>query len=325
MSGIRVIKFDRTSGNAQPGGEELLDQIGDNENAWVWVDISGSPSGEKDRILRELFEIPQLAIQDANRSRHPPKLEHIGDNEFLMLRDIVEVDGDEQAVVKQLSFFIGLNFMITVHAEDSPSVEKAWADAQTSKELAARGPAHLTYRLTRNIVDAYTPIVLGHEEALAEIEDAIFSRSDDATVEELSGLNRILRRMRRNLVYQAKVVDQLRQHNADSILPFDEHELNDIYENMDRLATLCQLNQELAVDLLNTHLSVVSHRLNVVMRVLTVATIVFLPLGLLAGIYGMNFQVMPELSWEYGYFVVLGLMIALVVTLISFFRRKNWL
>ncbi|MDH5344583.1 MAG: metal transporter, partial [Gammaproteobacteria bacterium] len=100
---------------------------------------------------------------------------------------------------------------------------------------------------------------------------------------------------------------------------------HDLFENMDRLATLCQLNQELAVDLLNSHLSIVSHRLNIVMRVLTVATIVFLPLGLMAGIYGMNFEHMPELSWRYAYFTLLGLMASTATGLIIYFRRKRWL
>ena len=144
-------------------------------------------------------------------------------------------------------------------------------------------------------------------------------------LEELSSLNRVLRRLRRVLIYQSKVIDQLRQNRIQSAVTFDIHEITDIYENMDRLATLCQVNQELAVDLLNTHLSVVSHRLNIVMRALTVATILFLPLGLLAGIYGMNFQVMPELSWHYGYFGVLGAMAVIATGLIIFFPRKDWL
>ena len=88
---------------------------------------------------------------------------------------------------------------------------------------------------------------------------------------------------------------------------------------------VCQLNQELASDLLNTHLSLASHRLNQVMRVLTITTVIFLPLALLAGIYGMNFQFIPELTWHYGYFGVLATMAAIVVVLVVVFRRRGWL
>ena len=108
-------------------------------------------------------------------------------------------------------------------------------------------------------------------------------------------------------------------------MKLNSHEFNDVFENMERLASLCQLNQELAVDLLNTHFSLVSHRLNQVMRVLTITTVIFLPLALLAGIYGMNFQFMPELSWHFGYFGVLGTMVAFVLVLIAVFKRREWL
>ncbi len=103
------------------------------------------------------------------------------------------------------------------------------------------------------------------------------------------------------------------------------HEFNDVFENMERLASLCQLNQELAVDLLNTHFSLASHRLNQVMQILTITTVIFLPLALLAGIYGMNFQFMPELSWHFGYFGVLGAMAAIAGGLAVLFKRKGWL
>lgn len=103
------------------------------------------------------------------------------------------------------------------------------------------------------------------------------------------------------------------------------HEYNDLFENLERLASLAQLNQELAIDSLNTHLSLLTHKLNQVMRVLTIATVIFLPLTLLAGIYGMNFANMPELGWQYGYFAVLGIMAMLVLALMTIFRKRRWL
>ena len=109
---------------------------------------------------------------------------------------------------------------------------------------------------------------------------------------------------------------QIASDNDPMPFEFDYHEFNDVSENMERLTSLCQLNQELAVDLMNTYLSVASHHLNQIMRVLTIATVLFLPLGLLAGIYGMNFEWIPELKWRYGYFAVIGAMITVVVALV---------
>lgn len=325
MSEIRVMIFDRQTSAIRSGGEELLDNFDPTDRTWYWVDMTGAPSERKERIMRKTFAVPKLAVQDANRQRHPPKLEHVGNQEFLMLRDIAEGGADPSAAPRQLSMFIHDDHLLTVHPEASISVDRAWETMASSTDELQQGSGHVVYRICRAIVDTMTPVVLGHEEALAYIEDNIFENPDDTVLEELSSLNRVLRRLRRVLIYQSKVIDQLRQNRIQSAVTFDIHEITDIYENMDRLATLCQVNQELAVDLLNTHLSVVSHRLNIVMRALTVATILFLPLGLLAGIYGMNFQVMPELSWHYGYFGVLGAMAVIATGLIIFFRRKDWL
>jgi magnesium transporter len=187
------------------------------------------------------------------------------------------------------------------------------------------GPAHIAYRLIRGIIDNYTPVVLGFEERLAELEDMVFEKPGDDVIEMLTRYNRSLKRLRRHLAYQRDVVAQLHRPSNTLPLKLNRHEFNDAFENLERLASLCQLNQELAVDLLNTHLSMLSHRLNQVMRVLTITTVIFLPLALLAGIYGMNFQFIPELSWRFGYFGVLGVMAALAVGLAVIFKRKGWL
>jgi magnesium transporter len=121
------------------------------------------------------------------------------------------------------------------------------------------------------------------------------------------------------------VIAQLHHPNLPMPVKLNRHEFNDVLEHMERLASLCHLNQELASDLLNTHLNLVSHRLNNVMRLLTIVTVLGVPLTLLAGIYGMNFQNMPELGWKYGYFGVLGIMAVIVTVLVTVFKRRKWL
>ena len=208
---------------------------------------------------------------------------------------------------------------------DVPAVEKIFTAIQSQPSPLSAGPAHIAYLLSRRIVDNYTPVVLELEERLAELEDLIFERPGDDVIELLTRYNRSLKQIRRYLVYQRDVMAQLRRPSAVMPLEFNLHEVNDVFENLERLASLCQLNQELAADLLNTHLSLISHRLNQVMRVLTITTVIFLPLALLAGIHGMNFQFMPELSWHYGYFGVLGIMAVIVFVLVGVFKRRDWL
>ena len=325
MSDLRIIHYDPETNSSSTGGSELLGEWQTRAGSWIWVDISGAPDEAEQQLLSETFAVPKLAIQDAHRDRHPPKLEVFEKLVFIILRDLITYGETHEQKIAPLSLFCGANFLVTRHVGDVPAVENIFTAIQSQPSPLSAGPAHIAYLLSRRIVDNYTPVVLELEERLAELEDLIFERPGDDVIELLTRYNRSLKQIRRYLVYQRDVMAQLRRPSAVMPLEFNRHEFNDIFENLERLASLCQLNQELAADLLNTHLSLVSHRLNQVMRVLTITTVVFLPLALLAGIYGMNFQYMPELSWHYGYFGVLGIMAVIVVVLVGVVKRRDWL
>lgn len=325
MSTLRVILYDKTSGEIQTGGGELIDTWQRQGDNWIWADLAGAPDEEERRLLIDRFRISRLAVQDAQRDRHPPKLELFDEFIFMMLRDLITAYEDSEPEIGDLAMFAGKDFLITRHHGSLPSVDAVYEATLGKPSRLAAGPGHLAYTISRRIVDTYTPEILELEEHLGDLEDQVFEKPDDDVIESLSRYNRALKRMRRHLVYQYNVMAQLARPSDSLPLELNPHEFQDLFENLERLASLCQLNQELAVDLLNTHLSLLSHRLNQVMRVLTIATVIFLPLGLLAGIYGMNFEFMPELSWHYGYFAVLGTMATVVTALVMIFRRRRWL
>jgi magnesium transporter len=325
VNDVRVVRFDRKSGASEAGSVDLLDAGKDRESAWLWIDIAKPLNAETIALLKDRFDIPLLAIQDASRARHPPKLELLDRHTFLLLREISRGTDSSEPRFGAISMFVNNEVFISIHADVSPAIDSVANALPQPGDLATRTPDNLAYLICRRLADNCEPVVLAQEELLAKIEDRIFDEDDDSAVEELAGLNRVLRRLRRVLAYQSAVFDQLRHKVKETVVPFDRHEAVDLFENTDRLATLCQLNQELAIDLLNAHRSVVSHRLNSVMQVLTITTILFLPLTLLAGIYGMNFEFMPELTWKYGYFGVLGLMAVIAGGLTLYFKRKHWL
>jgi len=325
MSDYKTTLYHPASKSVSEGGLELLDDWDAQAGSWVWVNISGEADEFEEKLLNERFGVQRLAIQDAHRERHPPKIEIFDNLIFIILRDLVGEDENHQQGVSQLSLFLGANFLVTRHLLKAPAIEAIVKIVQSEPARLKAGPAHILYLLSRRVVDNYTPVVLELEERLAELEDLIFERPGDDVIELITRYNRSLKRLRRHLVYQRDVMEQLCRPSGTLPLKLNSREFNDVFENMERLASLCQLNQELAVDLLNTHFSLVSHRLNQVMRILTITTVIFLPLALLAGIYGMNFQFMPELSWHYGYFGVLGTMVAIVLVLIAVFKRREWL
>ncbi len=325
MSEYTIILYEPQSKNMRSGGIELLDEWAALPDAWIWLNISGAPDPDEKKMLGERFGVPKLAIQDAQRERHPPKLEIFDTFVFIILRDLVSNEHDEETKVASLSLLLGNNFLVTRHQIAVPALESIVDAVQTLPSELDSGPDHIAYMISRKVVDNYTTVVLNLEEDLAELEDNVFDDPGDDAIELITRYNRAFKQLRRHLANQRDVVAQLYRPTLPLPIKLNRHEFNDILEHMERLASLCHLNQELASDLLNTHLNLVSHRLNNVMRLLTIVTVIGLPLTLLAGIYGMNFQNMPELSWKYGYFGVLGIMAVIVIVLVSVFKRRKWL
>jgi len=325
MPEYRAILYNPVTKTSLSGGLELLDTWNAEDGSWVWLDISGSADDAEYQLLTERFGIAPLAIQDAHRERHPPKIEFFTKQIFIMLRDLLGEDENLQRGISQLALFLGPNFLVTRHLQHVHAVESVTERVQSKPSLMKAGPAHVLYLLSRRVADNYAPVVLELEERLAELEDLVFERPGDDVIELITRYNRSLKRLRRYLAYQRDVMAQLSRPPTALPVKVNTHEFNDVFENMERLTSLCQLNQELAVDLLNTHFSLISHRLNHVMRILTITTVIFLPLALLAGVYGMNFEFMPELSWHYGYFGVLGTMLGIVIVLIAVFKHRKWL
>ena len=142
---------------------------------------------------------------------------------------------------------------------------------------------------------------------------------------ELMGYKTDLRKFRRVLLYHVQVFTELMQAPPPQVRKERVHEIKDVYEHQERASSLATLYYEVASDLIDGYISLASHRLNNIMKVLTIVTTIFVPLGFLAGIYGMNFEYMPELKSPSGYFVLLGVMATLVVTLLLVFRKWRWL
>jgi len=325
MSDYKIILYEPISKKLRCGGFDLLNEWAVLPEAWIWLNISGPADEAEKTLLGEQFGLPELAIHDAQRERHPPKIEVFDELVFVILRDLIVDETNETQKVSGLSLLMGVNFLVTRHHHPVPALEMVFDAVQLKTSDLDSGTAHVAYLISRKIVDNYTSVVLELEESLADLEDRVFEEPGGDVIELITRYNRSFKQLRRHLVNQRDVMAQLHRPTGALPIKVNRHEFNDVFEHLKRLTSLCQLNQELAGDLLTTHLNLVSHGLNNIMRFLTIATVIILPLSLLAGIYGMNFRWMPELTWKYGYFGLLGVMAVIVVVLIFIFKRRNWL
>jgi magnesium transporter len=317
--------YETPDGPLVVGGGELVERWKTDERALIWLDLGDEPVGEAGRLLREDFGLHPLAVSDALRERHPPKLEHFGDYTFLLLRGLSAESKDTDFSTIQLALFVGRRFLVTRHSADSPSTDKLWREAQENAGRLAASPAVLALRLCRIMVDRYLGILLALEPRLEELEDEILSSPRDELLGELAGYKSSLKKLRRIFAYHQQVFSALRNGEYPLFGTEIVHELNDVYEHQERAVSLSGLYYELAVDLVESYISLASHHLNQIMKVLTIVTVIFVPLSFLAGLYGMNFENIPELHARYGYYILLGVMVGIAVTLLALFRKKRWL
>jgi magnesium transporter len=175
------------------------------------------------------------------------------------------------------------------------------------------------------MVEHYLQLILGLEPRLEELEEEILTQPRDEILGELSGYKTELKKLRRVFVYHQQIFSMLKTHSFASFGEDITHELNDVYEQQERAGSLTDLYYELASDLIDSYISIASHHLNQIMKVLTIITAIFVPLSFLAGIYGMNFEHMPELHSSSGYFILLGVMLGIATILLLVFRKKRWL
>ncbi len=323
---IDVLLYEPPGGAPRCGDAALIDAWDPAGDTLIWVDIDCHDIEAARALLTGRFGISALTASDALRERHPPKLEWFDDYFFLLFKGFTAETADINNVsVVHISMFVGRNFLLTVHALPSPSVRALWSAVTAGAVQPGRGTVHLCYRLLRRIVDRYTPVILGLESRLDALEESLAERPDDTVLLELVNYNSRLKKLRRTFGYQQACLDELRHADSPLFNADSEHEFQDVYEHMERLTSLSALMQELSRDLMDGYISLNGHRLNSIMKTLTIASVIFLPLTFLAGIYGMNFDHMPELHSDAGYFVLLGAMVVIAAGLLWAFRRVRWL
>ena len=322
---IKTMLHNINTGETRRGDESLFAEWNDNPELWIWASFDNiDPEHEKDLFV-ETFKLDPLAIADAQRKRHPPKLEVFDDYFLLLMRGLDKSTRDIEFNTIQIAFFVGERFLVTRRALESVSVDTIWADADSGNLDLSRGPAHVAYLVLLRITDRYTGLIEDMEQKLEDIEVEMFANPQDALLERLINYGQNLKRLLRIFNYHQNIFSRLSDRDQPFVSKQQRHEYIDVFEHTERLASLTRLYKELTDDLMNGYISVTSHRLNQVMKVLTVVTVIFLPLALLSSIYGMNFENMPELKFEYAYYMLLIAMGVIVIALLLLFRKVRWL
>lgn len=294
------------------------------KDATFWLDLV-NPSPEELAFLGQTFQFHPLAIEDATRPHERPKVDSYPDYYFIVFYTAHYDHEQKRVVILPISLFIGPNYLVSIHSHPIAQIDNTLRRWQVAHGPISNRVGALLYALLDAIVDDYFPVIDAIADQVEILEDRIFSHFDEKAIEQIFALKKDLLSLRRVASPQRDVLNVLLRREQAIFQVEDLVYLQDVYDHIVRVADSIDTYRDLLSSALDSFLSLQSNRLNQIVKVLTIASIVLMTDALIAGIYGMNFAQMPELQWSFGYPYSLLLMLFVSVGLVLLFRKMRWL
>jgi magnesium transporter len=340
---ITVYRFRVGSGSVEwLTGDAISSQIQELRETTdtVWIDAC-QPSDAEEALLFALQPVHPLTREDMTRERrdprhqpHLPKVEEFSDYLFVVvnpLHPLVGAAGDRSPdapanglIVTQLSAVLTHTRLTTHHLEPLDAITELRARLERHVEHGQRGPDYLFHLVLDAMVDEYAPVLDRVTDALESLETQVLMRPERSMIKRLLRLKRHIIGLRKTLVHEREVLARLSRGEFSMIDARETVYYRNVYDHLVRFNELIEGARDMASDLMESHLSSTSNRLNEIMKVLTMISTIVLPMTLVAGIYGMNFDFMPELHWRLGYGWALGLMLLSGLLPLAYFKWRKW-
>jgi magnesium transporter len=303
-------------------GERVADIPLDQGNSFVWVALK-DPDDEELRTLEEEFDLPELAVEDAHHGHQRPKLEEYGQSLFVVLH-VIERTGDE-LTHGEVAVFVGPTYIVSVRRDTEAGFADVRRRCELEPELLRHGPAYVLYALMDAVVDRYFPILDALTEEAEDIEERIFSgQNTRAQIEALYLLKRKLMLLDRAIGPLLEVTGKLHGGRVPPVCAGLDDYFRDVFDHLLRLKQSEENLRDMATTVMSVNLSLITIQENeVTKRLAAYAALVAVP-TLIAGVYGMNFDVMPELQWRWGYPASLAAMVLIDAYLVYRFRKAGW-
>lgn len=321
---LELIAYNETAYSAYDNiqVDELLDRC--NLKMINWINVDGLTNTDLIKKISKKFDLHYLLLEDVMNTDHQPKADEYENHLFFTLKMLYRIEG-QHIDYEHISFVLGRNYLISFQEKEGDIFDVIRNRIkQDTNIIRKRGADYLLYRLVDSIVDSYYSILesIGHR--VEEIEDSISSNVTELDFQEIQ-------KLRKEFIYLRKVVYPLREalnkviKNEDGFIEDRNVKyFSDVYDHVIHLIDSLDTYKDLTSTLMDLYMNTINYRMNEVMKLLTVITTIFIPLSFVAGIYGMNFDNMPELRSPYGYFITLGVMGAIFIAMIGYFKYKKW-
>lgn len=292
----------------------------------TWIDVDSLHEVELLEQLGSSFGVHPLALEDILNTDQRPKMEDYGSYIYLVLKMLRYDDQHDEIIAEQVSLILGDTFLISFQEIPGDVFDPTRDRIKSGKgRIRKEGADYLAYTLLDAIVDNYFIILEKLGERIQDLEDIVADAPTPATLRQIHKLKREMIFLRRAVWPLREVINGLQRCESPLMKPATLVYLKDIYDHTIHTIDTIEAYRDMLSGMLDIYLSTNSNRLNQIMKVLTIIATIFIPLTFIAGVYGMNFDNMPELKWQSGYFIVVGGMILIGLIMLAMFRRKKWL
>ncbi|MDP8213199.1 MAG: magnesium/cobalt transporter CorA [Candidatus Zapsychrus exili] len=290
-----------------------------------WINVVGVVP----EIIKEIDEhygVHSLVSEDIVNLGQRPKMEDYGDYIFIVLKMIYFNEKSHEIIDEQISLIVGSNFVISIQEKEGDVFDPIRQRIRDNKgRIRKMGADYLAYSLLDAIIDNYYVILEKRGENIEELEEEIMVNPSNEIARKIHRLKRDMIYLRKQIWPLREVISGLQRSESELIKKQTGIFLRDLYDHTIQVMDTVESFREMLSGLHDSYLSGISNKMNEIMKVLTIFAAIFIPLTFMAGIYGMNFEFMPELKWKYGYFIFLGIVSFVGFGMLAYFKKKNWI
>lgn len=324
----KITVFDYNAGDLKELFPDTVDQCCRHRETGTvtWINIDGLTDIEAIEKIGRIFDLHTLVLEDILNTVQRPKYENYGDYIFIVIKMLSMESAGKKVNAEQVSMVVGKDFLITFQEYTGDVFDSVRARLRNEKgQIRKMGADYLAHALIDAIVDNYFVILETLGEESESIENQLVSDVSESVMHRIHFMKRQMIFLRRSIWPLREVVSAMERDESTIIAKRTRIYIRDLYDHTIQIIDTVESLRDIAGGMLDTYLSAISNRMNAVMKILTIIATIFIPLTFIAGIYGMNFDHMPELHCSWGYPTILFIMAIIAVGMLFFFRRKKWL
>lgn len=292
----------------------------------TWLNINGLNHVGAIEKIGGHYNLHPLVLEDIVNVNQRPKIDEFEDYLFVALK-MLYLNSNDKIISEQVSFVLGKNFVLSFQESEGDVFEEVRNRIRLAKgRIRTLGSDYLLYTLIDAVVDHYFNIIESLSDKLEDLESDMFDgRMDGSMSQQVQEMKREVLKIRRAIFPLREVISRIEKHESPLISRKTKTYFRDIYDHIIQVSENIDIYREMIWSLMEMYMTTISNKMNEVMKVLTIMASIFIPLTFIAGIYGMNFDFIPELKYKYSYFILWGVMILIVILMIRYFKRKKWL